>query len=173
MGKAKPNLAPALGATAVVVLIALWLITGLLIGDLGWFLPVFSADASSLDLYWDGRRVHLEPGDDGYALLNEALKEDFAHVRAYPDTTGLSDASLEELRASGRLLEITYAEPVRIHNQYMFGPSRVFYVPLSGHHAGLDRVFNVGRGAPLQLRDMDAILPAIEALVQQEGLESP
>jgi hypothetical protein len=141
--------------------------------DALWFLPVFSADASHIDLYWHGEQVRLQPGSAGYALLNEALHADLSHVRAYPEGAGLSEETLEDLRAEGRLVEAHYAEPTRVHSRYRFSPSRVFYIPLSGHHASYDRVFNVGRGAPLELRDIGAIVAAAEAVAQQEGLGEP
>jgi hypothetical protein len=169
----KPTLLRAVLVAILVVLLVVWGMVALSVDDALWFLPVFSADASYIDLYWHGEHVLLEPGSSGYALLNEALKEVLVHVRANPATTGLSDATLENLRATGALLEAHYAEPVRVHSWYLFGPSQVFYIPLSGYHASYSRVFNAGRGAPLQLRDIDAIMAAAEAIAQQEGLGEP
>jgi hypothetical protein len=158
---------------SLVILAAVWGMISLTVRDALWFLPVFSADASAIDLYWDSGHVRLEPGISGYTLLNEALQEDLAHVLAYPDSTGLSDAALDDLRAAGRLLEAHYAEPVRVHSWYHFGPSRVLYIPLSGHHASYARVFNAGRGAPLQVRDTNAIVAAAQTVAQQENLGKP
>jgi hypothetical protein len=146
--------------------------TAIMVDDALWFLPVFSAEASSIDLYWDGEHVRLEPGSGGYALLNGALQEDLAHVHAYPSTVGLSDETLEMLRTEGRLLEAHYEEPVRVHSWYAFGPSKVFYIPLSGHHAPRSRVFNAARGAPLELQGVDAIMAAAET-VAEERLGEP
>lgn len=66
-----------------------------------------------------------------------------------------------------------YAEPVRIHSRYRFGPSIVFYIPLSGLHAAQNRVFNRGRGAPLELESTERIRAAAEAVARQEGLSGP
>ena len=173
MNQRKPALLPAVLVIVLVALLAVWGWTAMAVEDALWFLPTFSADASYIDLYWDGEQVRLQPGSAGYALLNEALHEDLSHVRAYPKGAGLSEETLENLRAEGRLVEAHYAEPVRVHSQYRFGPSRVFYIPLSGHHASCDRVFNAGRGAPLELWDIGAIMAAAEAVAQQEGLGEP
>ena len=154
------------------ILFLIWGVTAIMVDDHLWFLPVFSADASSIDLYWDGEQVSLEPGSDGYALLNRALQEDLARVRSYP-SAGLSDESLAELQAEGRLLVPHYAEHVHVHSWYAFGPSEVFYIPLSGHHASRDRIFNAARGAPLEMRSMDAVQAAAETVAQQEGLGQP
>lgn len=173
MNQGKPALLPAVLVAVLVVLLAVWGWTAMAVEDALWFLPVFSADASYIDLYWDGDQVHLQPESAEYALLNEALHEALSHVRAYPKGAGLSEETLENLHAEGRLVEAHYAEPTRVHSRYRFGPSGVFYIPLSGHHASYDRVFNVGRGTPLELRDIGAIVAAAEAVAQQEGLGKP
>jgi hypothetical protein len=169
----KPTLLRAVLVAILVVLLVVWGMVAMSVNDALWLLPVFSADASYIDLYWYGEYVLLEPGSPGYELLNAALQRDLAHVHANPATTGLSDATLEGLQATGALVEAHYAEPVRVHSWYLFGPSEVFYIPLSGHHASYNRVFNAGRGAPLQLRSIDTIAAAAEAVAQQENLGGP
>lgn len=173
MNQRKPALLPAVLVAVFMVLLVVWGWTAMAVEDALWFLPTFSVDASYIDLYWDGEQVHLQPASAGYALLNEALHADLSHVRAYPKGAGLSEETLENLRAEGRLAEAHYAEPVRVHSRYRFGPSRVFYIPLSGHHASSSRVFNVGRGVPLELQDIGAIVAAAEAIARQEGLGGP
>lgn len=173
MNQRKPSVLPAVLVMALVVFLVVWGWTAIAVEDALWFLPTFSADASYVDLYWNGERMRLQPGSAGYALLNGALHEDLSHVRAYPKGAGLSEEMLERLRTKGRLVEAHYTEPVHVHSRYRFGPSRVFYIPLSGHHASYARVFNAGRGVPLELRDIEAIMAAAEAVAQQEGLGKP
>lgn len=173
MNSRKPALLPAVLAMVLVVLLAVWGMVTLAVGDALWFLPVFSADASYVDLYWDGEQLRLEPDSSGYVLLNEAFHKDLSRVRAYPKGVGLSDAMLERLRAEGRLIEAHYAEPALVHSWYLFGPSQVFYIPLSGRHAEQSRVFNSGRGAPLEMQDTGTIMAAAETVAQQEGLGEP
>jgi hypothetical protein len=169
----KPALLPLILTALFVLLFIIWGMTAVMVDDELWFLPVFSADAVSIDLYWDGEQVSLKPGSEGYALLNKALQEELAHVRSYPNTAGLSEETLASLRAEGRLVESYYAEPVRIHSWYAFGPSEVFYIPVSGHHAAQNRVFNGARGAPLEMRSLNGVQAAAEAVARQEGLGQP
>ena len=173
MNQRKPTLLPAVLVIVFIVLLVVWGGVAMAVEDALWFLPTFSVDASHIDLYWAGEQVRLQPGSAGYALLNKALHEDLSHVRAYPKGAGLSEETLQNLHAEGRLVEAHYADPVRVHSRYRFGPSRVFYIPLGGHHASSGRVFNVGRGVPLELQDIGAIVAAAEALAQQEGLGEP
>jgi hypothetical protein len=170
MNRGKPTLLPAVLVAVLVVLLFIWGGTAVAVDDALWFLSRFSADASYIDLYWDGEQVRLQPGSAGYALFNKALHEDLSRVRAYPKGAGLSEETLENLRAEGRLVEAHYAEPVRVHSRYRFSPSQVFYIPLNGHHASYNRVFNAGQGVPLELADIDAIMAAAETVAQQEGL---
>jgi hypothetical protein len=173
MKERKPKLLPLLLVFGAIALVVVWGGVAIGTGDGLWFVPVFSADAAAFDLYWDGAAAHLEPGSAGYSELNAALKEELVHIRSYPTTVGLSDAMLNQLRQSGRLLEVHYAEPVRVHSRYHFGSSDVLYIPLSGQHASSHRVFNVAQGAPLELRSNDAILAAAEAAAASSGLGGP
>jgi hypothetical protein len=169
----KPALLSLILTTLFVILFIVWGMTAIMVDDHLWFLPVFSADASSIDLYWDGEQVSLKPGSEGYELLNQAMQQELVRVRSYPNTTGLSDETLASLRSEGRLVESHYAEPERIHSWYAFGPSEVFFIPLTGYHAEQNRVFNNARGAPLELRNTDALHAAAETVAQQEGLGQP
>lgn len=163
---------PALLVLVCLIILVVWAAIAVATGDGLWFVPVFSADAMSIELYWDGEHVLLERGSPGYDLLNAAIRHDLARVDAYPGQAGLSDVSLEQLYAQGRLLVVYYAQPARIHSWYHYVASTVYYIPLSGYHAGQSRVFNVGRGA-LELRSTAEIVAAAEAVAQQQGLGQP
>jgi len=160
----KPN--PFLAALVLLAVLALIILSGVAVAvnDALWFLPVFRADAAYFDLYWNGVQARIEPGSPGYDLLNDALHENLSHVVAYPKGAGLSEATIEDLRANGQLLEAYYDPPARIHSGYAFGASRVFYIPLSGHHSDQNRVFNAARGTPLELRSLDAVRQAAESV---------
>ncbi len=153
-----------LACLAVLIVVAIWAGIGITVGDFLWFLPVFRAEASAIDLYWDGQLVHVQPGTPEYALIQEAAFAELPRVQSHAKGVGLSDETLEELRQQGRLLELHYAQPARIHTTYNFGESSVYYVPLSGHHAERRRVFNASQGAPLQLTSITQILAAAEEI---------
>ncbi len=162
----------ALLVLVVLVILIVWAAAAVATGDGLWFVPVFSEDAASIELYWDGGHVLLERGSPGYDLLNAAIRHDLARVEAYPGQVGLSDATLEQLYTEGRLVVAYYARPARIHSHYNYAASTVYYIPLSGYHSAYRRVFNTGRGA-LGLRTIDEILAAAERVAQQEGLIQP
>jgi hypothetical protein len=167
----KPKLYVLLIWFVVFILLAVWLGTAVGADDFLWFLPVFQARPAYVDLYWDGQYTRLLPGDPGYDLCYEALVAEFPHIQSYPPGVGLSDESLELLRQEGRLLEAYFEEPALIHTRYHFSASRVYYVPLSGHHVRENRVFNGGRGSPLELASLHRILAAAESAAQQRNLQ--
>jgi hypothetical protein len=171
MEKKGPNLLSLGIGAAVFVLIAVWLGTALGANDLFWFLPGFRAKTAYMDLYWDGHYVRVWPDDPEYDLIQEALFTDLAHVESFPPGVGLSDESLETLRQQGRLLELYFDKPARIRSPYRFSASKVYYIPLSGHHVGENRVFNRIGGNALELVSMEQIVATTEAVAQTRGLQ--
>lgn len=169
----KPSVFLLLLVFAIFIVVVVWAGTAVGSDDALWFLPVFAENASSYLIYWDGEQMLLETGTPGYAQMNEAFQEELAHVRSYPKGVGLSESMLAHLQAAGRMVEAQYAEPARVHSRYHFGASPVLYVPLSSHHAWNNRVFNLGRGAPLELQSIDRIMAAAQEIVVASGVGSP
>jgi hypothetical protein len=158
-----------------VLLIALfvWGGTAIATDDALWFLPVFDVDAAFYTIYWDSEQITVEPGTPEYEMLNAAFHEDLAHVSSHPSGVGLSDSMYNHLQQAGRLVEAHYDERAMVHSPYHFGASPLLLVPLSTHHAWNSRLFNRGRGAPLQLQSTAQIMGAVETIVVESGLGSP
>jgi hypothetical protein len=169
----KPSILLLLLVFATFIVVVVWAGTAVGTDDALWFLPVYSENASSYVIYWDGEQILLEPGTAGYARMNEAFQEELTGIRSHPNGVGLSEVMLAHLQDAGRLLEAQYAEPARVHSRYRFGASPVLYVPLSGHHAWNNRVFHSGRGSPLELDSIDRIMTAAEETVIGAGVGSP
>ena len=138
-----------------------------------WFLPVFEEDAAFYTIYWDSEQITVEPGSPEYEMLNAAFHEDLAHVESFPSGVGLSDSMYNHLQQAGRLGEAHYNERAMVHSRYHFGASPLLLVPLSTHHAWNSRLFNRGRGAPLELQSTAQIMSAVENIVVESGLGSP
>jgi len=169
----KPTLISAALVFLALALLAVWAGVAVGVDDALWFLPVFRANAAYIDLYWDGQQLRLEPGSADYERLNQALQTEIPRIRSYPTGAGLSEVTLEQLRSEGRLLEAHYTHPVRVHSRYHFSATRVLYIPLSGHHARFNRVFNIGRGVPLELHSVAGIIAAAEMVAQGAGSSAP
>ena len=85
----------------------------------------------------------------------------------------MSDESLGLFRTQGRLVELHYNQPVRIHTRHLYPEARVYFVPLSGTHTMWRRVFaglaDVPRAGVLNLSDegFAALQSAVEQAVHQ------
>jgi hypothetical protein len=169
----KPSIFMLLLVFAISIAIVVWAGMAVTTDDALWFLPIFSEDASSYTVYWDGEQILLEPGTADYARMNEAFQEELTGIRSHPNGVGLSEVMLAHLQDAGRLVEAQYAEPARVHSRYRFGASPVLYVPLSTHHAWNSRVFNAARGSPLELDSIDRIMAAAEEIVVGAGVGGP
>lgn len=163
-----------LALVGVLLIVAVvWGGTMIATDDFLWFLPIFDVDAAFYTIYWDGEQVAIEPGTPEYEMLNAAFHEDLAHVQSFPSSVGLSDTMYNHLQQAGRLVEANYNERAMVHSRYHFGASPLLIVPLSTHHAWNSRLFNRGRGAPLQLRSTAQIMAAVETIIVESGLGNP
>jgi hypothetical protein len=92
----------------------------------------------------------------------------------YEGEVGMSDETLETLRASGRLLELHYNDPVAVHTSHLFPKARVFFVPLSGTHPTYRRLFaglaDTPRIGVLNLNESE--FTALQDAVQQAAAHS-
>ncbi len=168
-----PSVLLLVACCVVLAVLVLWGGISVTLGDALWFVSSFRAQASVIDLYWDGHKTRLLRDTPEYDLIQEAVFAEFSQVHSYAKGVGLSDESLAALRQNGRLLELHYASPTRIHTWYNFGASAVFYIPLSGFHAERKRVFNAGQGAPLQLKSIEEILAAAQEIARRQGRTAP
>jgi hypothetical protein len=106
-----------------------------------WFVGTFKAEADWIVVYWDGMTCMFFPEDPEFEAMMDAFSKGIARQVDYEADIVMSEETLEHLRAQGRLLELHYNDPVRVHTRYPFSPSRTFFVPLSETHAERQRVF--------------------------------
>ncbi len=131
----------AFGVMVVGIALVVWLVSASVNEDLLWFLRSFNEEPVSITIYWDGQEIELHPGDEGFDEIVAAFNRGIAHWNAYEGGVGISQTSLDHLRAEGRLLEMHYDHPVQVHTKHLFPAATTFYVPLDGTHAKWRRVF--------------------------------
>jgi hypothetical protein len=160
------NVIPLLVIMVLVLALAAWGVSSMLVEDPLWFASDFQEKASTMILYWDGTETRLEPGTPEYALVQKALEAEFSQIKSWSQDAGMSDATLAELQQKGRLLEVHYDQPVRIHSPYHILASDVFYIPLSGFNFDRHRVYTQTRVAPLELKSLEQIFSAAQQVAQ-------
>jgi hypothetical protein len=106
-----------------------------------WFLSSFKAQADWITVYWDGRITMFFPGDPEYDTVMAAFADAIGHCSGYEGSVAMSDEGLEHYRGEGRLLELHYNQPARVHTRHPYPEAHTFFVPLSGTHAEWQRVF--------------------------------
>ena len=167
----RPRLIPLLITLVVLLFLAVWGFTAMVVEDALWFLPGVGSESlpTAIDLYWDGAQTHLVPGMPEFDLVVAALDAEVPQIQSWGRGATLSDATLTELRQNGRLLEIHYDAPVRIRSQFRFSASPVYYIPLSGFNFGERRIFNQARVGPLELQSVEQIYSASARVAQQRA----
>ncbi len=137
--------------------VVVWLVTASVNEDLLWFLRSFDEVPTSITIYWDGDERELRPGDEGFQAIVAAFNQGIGHWSAYESGVGISQSSLDRLRAKGRLLELHYDHPVQVHTKHLYPAATTFYVPLSGTHAKWRRVFGgISEPPHIGVLEMDA-----------------
>lgn len=137
-------------------------------GDAFWFLPT-STRADEIDVYRDGTRTSIFPGDQRYQQMMDAINDALSSPVGIELEYGLHPADVDALRSGGRAVEATYASEAHAHGRYPLGAFTRVLVPLSGpeHDRGL--VF-VGLGgayrsgpvrSPAQVERLRALAEAV------------
>jgi len=133
--------------TGVLIIAGLiYLIVWINTGDLLWFLPRVSDRAERIVLHDAGRTVVIEPGSPGYEAINAAVNEVLSHRLGYRREFGLSDATRERYYTRDRIIEVFYAQPVKLHSSYRIGKPTALLIPLEGRYADQNVVFTGADG---------------------------
>lgn len=142
MEQNRPRLSSAISFMLLIGGLIFWWVNSIPNEDALWFLRSFSHKADWITIYWDGETHVLLPKDPGYDMVMNAFSDAIAHWSGYESGTGLSDENMNILRSDGRLLELHFNTPVKVHTRHLFSEARFFYVPLSGSHTYYQRVFS-------------------------------
>ncbi len=173
----RPRLLSRLLILALVAGLIYWWANAMTNEDPLWFLRSFKAQADWIIVYWDGDVAMCFPGDSEYAAVVETFADAIGHWSGYAGDADLPDEVLEGYRSQGRLLELHYNQPVRVHTRHLYPPASTFFVPLAGTHASRRAVFagltdtpRVG-GLMLSEARFEALHEAVEAVVQRHQLQ--
>jgi hypothetical protein len=138
----RPSALNALLVLALIGGLLVWWVSALTNEDPLWFLRSFTAQADWITVYWDGQMTVTFPGDSEYTAMMETFAGAIKRWTGYETGVGMSDETLALLRSEGRLVEVHYDQPVKVHTRHLFPEAHVFFVPLSGTHAKYQRVFS-------------------------------
>ncbi|MEJ5310260.1 MAG: hypothetical protein WHX52_10840 [Anaerolineae bacterium] len=141
MMRKQPGVLSVLAVLVIATGLSVWWIGSTANSDRLWFLRTFTARADWISVYWDGETYMLFPEDPAYEAIMATFSDCVAHWVNYEGEAHLTDATLENYRATGRLLELHYNKSVQVHTRHLYPRARCFFVPLAGTDAHTRRVF--------------------------------
>lgn len=131
---------------AVIIGGLIYLIVWISTGDLLWFLPGVADRAEQIILHDAGRTTVIGPDSPGYEAINAAINQVLSSRLGYQPQFGLSDATRERYYSQDRVIEVFYAEPIKLHSPYRIGKPTSLLIPLEGRHADQNIVFTGAGG---------------------------
>jgi hypothetical protein len=136
--------------TVLLLAIALYVIISLGTGDWTWWNPRFSATPQTMVVYCYGQKIKVDPRSYPFKALTEAVNDTLSGRKRW-DQLSLSQATYQDYQSdpSALVVELFYAEPLRVHSDYKFF-SNVddLIIPIDGHYASTNAVFGQNQGVP-------------------------
>jgi hypothetical protein len=103
-------------------------------GNLLWFIRSLDAEPSQIVTYRDGTRtVHL-PGTPGYRALSPLCTKALQEVGGLDDS-GLSPATLDDIRKGGKAVEVYFPKAITIPTSLRVGKPNQVFIPLDDKYA--------------------------------------
>lgn len=108
-----------------------YLFPALTSGDWLWFSTTFDAQPRQITVIDRGQRTTIAPSDARFAALAAAFNESI--TRGYrAGSLGFSEATQQVIDRNGLLVEMEYAEPVKLHLRGGFEPTTRLRLLVSG-----------------------------------------
>lgn len=118
--------------------------------DALWFYPVFDSQPALGIIHCYGEEIVLQAGSEHLSNIANLVNEQISGDKRW-DELNLSDQIYTTYQTSDIMmsLELTYAEPQRIHSfSPFFSNFDTLIIPLDGSHANTNTLFNLVRGKP-------------------------
>lgn len=133
-----------------------------------WFVPSLGSEPNQIITYRDGERQVHRPGTPGYKLLAPLTTKALREVSGLDDS-GLSEATLREIRSEGRAIEVFFPQPITIPTTLLVGKPNQIFIPLDDEYAEMAVAYTGNDGKywaqGLRIRpNYDALRQAFDAL---------
>ncbi|HEX6288100.1 MAG TPA: hypothetical protein VFZ66_02870 [Herpetosiphonaceae bacterium] len=125
------NLLSLIAILALGIVLFYYLYAALISDDWLWFRSSFDAQPRQIAIVDRGQRTELDPSNPAFAPIaaafNETIQQGYRHA-----ALGFSDETWKVVERNGLLVEMTYAEPVRLHIYGGFAPTKQLRLLLGG-----------------------------------------
>ena len=118
------------------LLLVYYLIVALNTGDVFWFWPGFDAQPAQIVVHCYGQDVVVDPASEAFTRITALVNRQLSGRKRW-DSLSMSQETYEAYLTSPEMmvLELRYAEPVRIHANFKFFKHvDTFLIPLVGRH---------------------------------------
>ncbi|MDQ4078166.1 MAG: hypothetical protein M3220_18205 [Chloroflexota bacterium] len=140
-------------------------------GDPLWLLPGdFNVEPAAIEVYHEGERVVLEPGDPTFEALTAELNEQIDKQVGYYEH-GVRPQVLESAKEKSTAVIFVYDEVINIRTQWNLGEPTHIFIPVTGSLSRQNMVFTgvgdrFGHGG-LVLEDLTEFYQIVRSFVDE------
>lgn len=132
-----------------------------------WFVSGFNELPVRVVVYHNGEKFEYHPGDPGFALLAEAIRQSLDAGVLRQSGIGLGDETLKDAYARYVTVEAFFGRPVKLHANFYTGHPVKMLFPITGRHSELGVVvLGDERGYMVNPPVLNTLQPLRDALVE-------
>jgi len=100
-----------------------------------WFLSGFHNLPSRILVYHNGQQTEYTPGQPGFDLLAESLRDSLDQGIARQSGLGFSEATFQDAYGKYLTVEAFFDQPVKLHAWFNTGATTKMLIPITGRHS--------------------------------------
>ena len=105
-----------------------------------WFLSGFYELPARIVIYNQGEQTEYTPGQPGFDLLAESLRDSLDQGIARQSGIGFSEATYQDAYQKYLTVEAFFDQPVKLHAWFDTGSATKMLIPITGRHSELSVV---------------------------------
>jgi len=133
-----------------------------------WFLSGFYELPARVVVYHEGQQTEYTPGQPGFDLLAESLRDSLDQGIARQSGIGFSEATFQDAYQKYLTVEAFFDQPVKLHAWFDTGSPTQMLIPITGRHSEQSVVLLGNKGKYLvnspALKNLQPLRDALVAL---------
>jgi len=132
-----------------------------------WFAKGFNSRPTRIVVYHNGQHSEWHPGEPGYDLLAEAVRQSLDQGIVRQTGIGMGDMTLQDAYNKYVSVEAFFGRPVKLHTHFYTGNPDQMLFPITGRHSELTVVY-LGDNGQYRVNppELKTVQPIRDALVQ-------
>lgn len=147
-------------------------VTAMSTGTLLWAVPTtFETRPLQIELYHEGQKTVLTPGDPDYEALTTELNQQINRIEGYYHVSP-RPATVAESLARSTAVRVAYARPIEIRTRWNLGEPTHIWIPVTGPNSNANLIYTgvedrFGHGG-LYVEDLEPFYAMVKARVGRE-----